>query len=109
LAAQNGETVDTIVARCFPDLGRAHVYECSAYYEDHRGEIDLLVARQMAPEKSWGFSSITTYRMTWPQEGMRVGDDRPHDLRALAVSPKAGCGSAGTPPMSERDHRQGRL
>jgi hypothetical protein len=24
------------------------VYECLAYYEDHRGEIDLLVARQMA-------------------------------------------------------------
>jgi uncharacterized protein (DUF433 family) len=49
---QNGETVDTIVNRCFPDLSRAQVYECLAYYEDHRGEIDLLVARQMAPEKS---------------------------------------------------------
>jgi len=24
------------------------VYECLAYYEDHRGEIDLLVARQMS-------------------------------------------------------------
>jgi uncharacterized protein (DUF433 family) len=45
---QNGETVDTIVARCFPDLTRAQVYECLAYYEDHRGEIDVLVARQMA-------------------------------------------------------------
>lgn len=45
---QNGETVDSIVARCFPGLTRAQVYECLAYYEDHRGEIDVLVARQMA-------------------------------------------------------------
>ncbi|MBI3850334.1 MAG: DUF433 domain-containing protein [Verrucomicrobia bacterium] len=45
---QNGETVDSIVVNCFPDLTKAQVYECLAYYEDHRGEIDLLVARQMA-------------------------------------------------------------
>ena len=44
----NGETVDTIVSRCFRSLSRAQVYECLAYYEDHRGQIDLLVARQMA-------------------------------------------------------------
>ncbi len=46
---QNGETVDTLKVNCFPQLSRAQVYECLAYYEDHRGEIDLLVARQMAP------------------------------------------------------------
>ena len=46
---QNGETVDTIVTQSFPNLTRAQVYECLAYYEDHRGEIDLLVARQMEP------------------------------------------------------------
>lgn len=45
---QNGETVDSLVTRCFPNLTRAQVYECLAYYEDHRGEIDVLVARQMA-------------------------------------------------------------
>ena len=45
---QNGETVDTLAANCFPQLSRSQVYECLAYYEDHRGEIDLLVARQMA-------------------------------------------------------------
>ena len=45
---QNGETVDTLVSRCFPNLTRAQVYECLAYYEDHRGEIDVLVAEQMA-------------------------------------------------------------
>jgi uncharacterized protein (DUF433 family) len=45
---QNGETVDSIVSRCFPNLTRAQVYECLAYYEDNRGEIDVLVARQMA-------------------------------------------------------------
>ena len=41
---QNGETVDTIAATCFPDLTKAQVYECLAYYEDHRDEINLLVA-----------------------------------------------------------------
>ncbi|MGO8930925.1 MAG: DUF433 domain-containing protein [Limisphaerales bacterium] len=45
---QNGETVESIVTRCFPNITRAQVYECLAYYEDHRGEIDVLVARQMA-------------------------------------------------------------
>jgi uncharacterized protein (DUF433 family) len=45
---QNGETIDTIIPRCFPDLTRAQVYECLAYYEDHRTEIDALVAEQMA-------------------------------------------------------------
>jgi uncharacterized protein (DUF433 family) len=44
---QNGETVDSIVDRCFPNITRAQVYECLAYYEDHRGEIDILTARQM--------------------------------------------------------------
>jgi len=45
---QNGETVDTITVTCFPDLTKAQVYECLAYYEDHRDEINLLVAEQMA-------------------------------------------------------------
>lgn len=43
----NGETIDS-VPNCFPQLSRAQIYECLAYYEDHRGEIDLLIARQMA-------------------------------------------------------------
>jgi len=47
----NGAAVDDVV-RSFPDLTRAQVYECLAYYEDHREEIDWLVAEQMpeAPE-----------------------------------------------------------
>ncbi len=45
---QNGETIDTLTANCFPQMTRSQAYECLAYYEDHRGEIDLLVARQMA-------------------------------------------------------------
>jgi uncharacterized protein (DUF433 family) len=45
---QNGETMDTLTARCFPDLTRAQVYECLAYYEDHRIEIEALVAEQMS-------------------------------------------------------------
>ena len=44
---QNGETIDTLRQNCFPSLTKAQIYECLAYYEDHRGEIDLLVARQM--------------------------------------------------------------
>ena len=47
---QTGETVDSIADRCFSGITRAQVYECLAYYEDHRGEIDVLVARQMVPE-----------------------------------------------------------
>jgi uncharacterized protein (DUF433 family) len=43
----NGETVDTIV-RCFPEVTKAQAYECLAYYEDHRDEIDYLIAQQMA-------------------------------------------------------------
>jgi uncharacterized protein (DUF433 family) len=43
----NGETVDS-VARELPGLTRAQVYECLAYYEDHRAQIDYLVASQMA-------------------------------------------------------------
>ena len=44
---QNGETVDT-VPQSFPGITRAQVYECLAYYEDHRSEVDHLVASQMA-------------------------------------------------------------
>ena len=43
----NGAGVDAVV-RSFPELTRAQVYECLAYYEDHRDEIDWLVAEQMA-------------------------------------------------------------
>ena len=47
---QTGESVESVVASCFPTLTRAQVYECLAYYEDHRGEIDVLVSRQMQTE-----------------------------------------------------------
>jgi uncharacterized protein (DUF433 family) len=43
----NGASVDDVV-RSFPEITRAQVYECLAYYEDHREEIDWLVAEQMA-------------------------------------------------------------
>ena len=49
---QNGETVDSVVTRCFPNITRAQFYESLAYYRAHRGEIDVLVARQMAPPAS---------------------------------------------------------
>jgi uncharacterized protein (DUF433 family) len=44
---QNGETVDSI-PQCLPGVTRAQAYECLAYYEDHRAEIDHLIASQMA-------------------------------------------------------------
>ena len=44
-----GASVDDVV-RSFPDLTRAQVYECLAYYEDHRAEIDVLIARQMSSD-----------------------------------------------------------
>jgi uncharacterized protein (DUF433 family) len=45
---QNGETVDSICSvRCFPNITKAQVYECLAYYEDHHTEIDALVIEQM--------------------------------------------------------------
>ena len=47
----NGASVDE-VCRSFPPLTRAQVYECLAYYEDHREEIDDLVARQMSDPRS---------------------------------------------------------
>jgi hypothetical protein len=43
-------SVDDVV-RSFPDLTRAQVYECLAYYEDHRAEIDSLVARRCVPSR----------------------------------------------------------
>jgi uncharacterized protein (DUF433 family) len=43
----NGASVDDVL-RSFPDLTRAQVYECLAFYEDHRTQIDALVAEQMA-------------------------------------------------------------
>jgi uncharacterized protein (DUF433 family) len=45
----NGASVDD-VCRSYPDVTRAQVYECLAYYEDHRAEIDALVARQMSAD-----------------------------------------------------------
>jgi len=48
IALQNGETIESLLTNCFPTLTRAQVYECLAYYEDHKGEIDVLVARQTA-------------------------------------------------------------
>jgi uncharacterized protein (DUF433 family) len=44
---QNGETVESLPG-CLTGVTRAQVYECLAYYEDHRAEIDHLIASQMA-------------------------------------------------------------
>ena len=40
-----GCSVEEICDR-FPDLGRAQVYECLAYYEDHRAEFESLALEQ---------------------------------------------------------------
>lgn len=44
---KSGASVDEVVAS-FPRLTRAQVYECLAFYEDHRGELDALVNAQLA-------------------------------------------------------------
>lgn len=49
---QNGENVDTVIKNSFPEITRARVYEGLDFYADHRGEIDLLAARQTAPASS---------------------------------------------------------
>jgi uncharacterized protein (DUF433 family) len=35
----NGASLEDVL-RSFPDLTKAQVYECLAYYEDHRTEIE---------------------------------------------------------------------
>jgi uncharacterized protein (DUF433 family) len=45
---RTGCTVDAVVAS-FPRLTRAQVYECLAYYEDHREELEPLIAAQTSP------------------------------------------------------------
>jgi type III restriction enzyme len=44
---KTGASVDEVVGS-FPRLTRAQVYECLAYYEDHQGDLDPLVATQTA-------------------------------------------------------------
>jgi uncharacterized protein (DUF433 family) len=43
----NGAAIEDVL-RSFRDLTKAQVYECLAYYEDHRTEIDALVAEHMS-------------------------------------------------------------
>ena len=43
----NGAAIEDVL-RSFPSLTKAQIYECLAYYEDHRTEIDALVAEQMS-------------------------------------------------------------
>jgi len=43
----NGASLEDVL-RSFPDLTKAQIYECLAYYEDHRTEIDSLVTEQMS-------------------------------------------------------------
>jgi len=44
---KTGASVDEVVAS-FPRLTRAQVYECLAYYEDHKDQLESLVAAQIA-------------------------------------------------------------
>ncbi len=44
---KTGASVDEVVAS-FPRLTRAQVYECLAYYEDHKSQLDPLIADQIA-------------------------------------------------------------
>jgi uncharacterized protein (DUF433 family) len=43
---QTGASIDQVVVS-FPRLTSAQVYECLAYYEDHKSEMDPLIAAQI--------------------------------------------------------------
>ncbi len=43
----NGAAIEDVL-RSFPVLKKAQVYECLAYYEDHRTEVDALITEQMS-------------------------------------------------------------
>lgn len=43
-----GNDIESI-REVFPDLSRAQIYECLAYYEDHRVEIERLALTQIEP------------------------------------------------------------
>ncbi len=45
--SQTGASVADVVTS-FPRLTRAQVYECLAYYEDHKQDLDPLIAEQTA-------------------------------------------------------------
>jgi len=45
-----GADIDDAI-RSYPDITRAQVYESMAYYEDHKDELDLIIAEQMADEE----------------------------------------------------------
>jgi uncharacterized protein (DUF433 family) len=44
---QTGASVDEVV-QSLPKLTRAQVFECLAYYEDHRQQLDPLITAQTA-------------------------------------------------------------
>lgn len=44
-----GCSVEDVCAR-FPDLTKAQIYECLAYYEDHRAEIEVDALKQLEPD-----------------------------------------------------------
>jgi uncharacterized protein (DUF433 family) len=43
----NGASIEDAL-RSFPSLTKSQIYECLSYYEDHRTQIDALVAEQMS-------------------------------------------------------------
>ena len=45
-----GVNVDQI-QQCFPDLTRAQIYECLAYFEDHQDQILPAALEQIDPEE----------------------------------------------------------
>ncbi len=47
------------VTRSLPPVTRAQVYECLAYYEDHKEAMDLLIARQFADDQERAAGTAT--------------------------------------------------
>jgi uncharacterized protein (DUF433 family) len=46
-----GATVDEI-QKCFPALTGAQIYECLAYFEDHKEEMTPLALEEIDPERT---------------------------------------------------------
>jgi cysteinyl-tRNA synthetase len=62
------------VCRSFPNVTRAQVYECLAYYEDHRGEIDALVAARTAARAARDFAEADRLRGELTARGVEIMD-----------------------------------
>ncbi|MEO7317617.1 MAG: DUF433 domain-containing protein [Chthoniobacteraceae bacterium] len=56
----------------FPTLERAHLAACLAYYEDHREEMDRLIAADHAPPSNEELALMDRVRAANPKTSLRA-------------------------------------